>query len=168
MQKRSQRTAGIAPSGTDIRINAGWVRATATTSCQRRRRYRILAKVAPTVRADHALASATKVFTEWERQVKLMSRADNLRHLDKLMKRPPECAGRNKAPKNCRQCMYYQPKFRFRTCLFTRCKFGLDCRIFRAHPLREELVALEGRVNWYDIRLLHTWGCRAICILLNP
>ncbi|MCI6204825.1 MAG: hypothetical protein MR663_13275 [Lachnospiraceae bacterium] len=40
-----------------------------------------------------------------------------LRHFEKLMKRVPGFEkGKQKVPKSCRECEYYQPCFRFRTC----------------------------------------------------
>lgn len=76
-----------------------------------------------------------------------MSKKDNLRHLEKMMQRVPGYARDKRVPKCCRQCEFYQPKFRFRKCLYTRCRYGLDRQIFRIHPLRQELIAYTGKGN---------------------
>ena len=71
-----------------------------------------------------------------------------LRHFEKLMKRIPGFEkGRQKVPKSCRECEYYQPRFRFRTCTYVTCRYGLDREIFRKHPLKKEHFAKPKVVN---------------------
>ena len=60
---------------------------------------------------------------------------------DRLMRKKPETPSYRSIPKRCEDCMYYQPKFRFRICLFARCRYGLtDRKIFRDHPLKKEQI----------------------------
>ena len=62
-----------------------------------------------------------------------------LRQFEKLMKRAPGFEkGKQKVPKTCQDCEYYQPRFRFRCCTYVNCKYGLDREIFRKHPLKKE------------------------------
>lgn len=62
-----------------------------------------------------------------------------LRHFERLMKRVPGFEqNKNKVPRNCRECEYYQPRFRFRSCTYMTCKYGLDKNIFRKHSLKTE------------------------------
>ena len=71
-----------------------------------------------------------------------------LRHFEKLMKRIPGFEkGRQKVPKSCRECEYYQPRFRFRTCTYVTCRYGLDREIFRKHPLKKEYFTKPKVVN---------------------
>lgn len=71
-----------------------------------------------------------------------------LRHFEKLMKRIPGFEkGKQKVPKRCKDCEYYQPRFRFRTCTYVTCKYGLDREIFRKHSLKEEFFTKPKVVN---------------------
>lgn len=60
-------------------------------------------------------------------------------------------ADRSKTAPQCRNCMYYQPGFKYRTCLFSKCPFGKNSRcIFRKDPLniqipRRQRPAAKGR-----------------------
>lgn len=65
---------------------------------------------------------------------------------DRLMKKRPDSTSGRSIPKKCEDCMYYQPKFRFRICLFSRCHYGFkDRQIFREHPLKKELILKSKR-----------------------
>ena len=60
----------------------------------------------------------------------------HLRHLETLMKQSPEPGNGRKAPPSCLKCPYYQPDFKYRTCLYARCPFRQDINVFRKRPRR--------------------------------
>ncbi len=46
---------------------------------------------------------------------------------------------RNKSGPRCKNCFYYQPKFRYRTCLYATCPHGKgNAAVFRKKPLKKE------------------------------
>lgn len=48
-----------------------------------------------------------------------MSKAEErFRHYEKLVKKADD-----QAPASCRKCPYYQPEFKYRSCLYVRCPF---------------------------------------------
>ncbi len=64
-------------------------------------------------------------------------------HCHKLLLKPPK-ANRNKMPPKCRDCMYYQPEFRYRKCLYAVCPLGKSSKaVFRNKPLPEEKIIPE-------------------------
>ena len=46
--------------------------------------------------------------------------------------------GRNARPPRCCRCEYFQPRLRFRRCLFALCPYGKQEGIFREKPLKKE------------------------------
>jgi len=53
----------------------------------------------------------------------------------------PIKADRAKDPPECRCCLYYQPDFRYRRCLFSECPYGKARNTaFRKKPLRNEKI----------------------------
>ncbi len=63
-----------------------------------------------------------------------------LKYYEKLVKAGAK-APAGKEPSSCAKCPYFQPDFRFRKCLYTRCPFGRKVKIFRERPLGREKVA---------------------------
>ena len=41
-------------------------------------------------------------------------------------------------PKGRRDCEYHQPRWRYRSCYFVRCPYGLKDTTFRSSPLEKE------------------------------
>ncbi len=37
-------------------------------------------------------------------------------------------------PRSCKQCEYYQPRFKYRKCLFAECFYKKDVDVFRRKP----------------------------------
>ena len=68
------------------------------------------------------------------------------KHCKKLLKAPVK-RDRNRTPPKCRLCIYYQPQFRYRTCLFSICPYGKSRNTaFRKKPLSEEkIIGRKGR-----------------------
>lgn len=59
-------------------------------------------------------------------------------------------AGIGEKPLSCAKCQYYQPDFKYRKCLYSRCPYQRDTDIFRKRPLKKdkipkEVVILAGR-----------------------
>ena len=66
------------------------------------------------------------------------------RRLKKLMETPPK-VDRNRTPPPCRICPYYQPEFRYRTCLYADCPYGKARNTaFRKRPLKREMIVAGG------------------------
>ncbi len=62
----------------------------------------------------------------------------------KLLKTPVK-VDRNREPPKCRLCIYYQPDFRYRKCLYANCPYGkAGNTAFRKLPLKSEKVAKGG------------------------
>ncbi len=62
----------------------------------------------------------------------------------KLIGMPPK-VDRNREPPKCHCCMYYQPEFRYRNCLYATCPYGKDRnKAFRETPLRSEKIVRGG------------------------
>ena len=68
---------------------------------------------------------------EFDSPEKLLQKQER-RHEAKIDKRPP-C---------CMRCEYYQPKFKYRTCLFVRCPMDKSLKTIRARPLRSDKFAV--------------------------
>ena len=61
----------------------------------------------------------------------------------KLLLKPKDI-DRNKMPPKCRNCMFYQPDFRYRRCLYSICPLGKNSKsVFRNSPLPEEKIIPE-------------------------
>lgn len=72
----------------------------------------------------------------------------SLRHFEKIMKRKPDVSSRDTPLHRCKDCMYYQPRFRYRKCFYTKCKFGLtDRQIFRDKPVPVKYTVMRKKVN---------------------
>ncbi len=61
----------------------------------------------------------------------------------------PKNVDMSKILPKCRNCMFYQPDFRYRKCLYAVCPFGKTSKaVFRNKPLKEERIILaEGRTD---------------------
>ena len=58
----------------------------------------------------------------------------------KLLLKPKDTDRTKVAPK-CRNCMFYQPDFRYRKCLYSVCPLGKNSKaVFRGNPLSEERI----------------------------
>ncbi len=66
------------------------------------------------------------------RRVEKLLQKQERRHKAKIDKRPP-C---------CMRCEYYQPKFKYRTCLFVRCPMDKSLKTIRARPLSSDKFAV--------------------------
>lgn len=66
--------------------------------------------------------------------------AGRLRHYEKLVRvssnKDAAADPAGKKPVSCPKCMYYQPEFEYRKCLYARCPFGKEAEIFRRKPLK--------------------------------
>ena len=68
-----------------------------------------------------------------------MSKAEErFRHYEKLMKK----AG-DQAPASCRECPYFQPEFKYRSCLYARCPYDHGCPTLRDKPLSKDKFVQE-------------------------
>lgn len=54
-------------------------------------------------------------------------------------------------PKNCRECMYYQPRWRYRTCLYVRCPYGKKVNPFRKQESKKETIQFPEVVDMSGI-----------------
>ena len=72
-----------------------------------------------------------------------MSKAEErFRHYEKLVKK----AG-DQAPASCRKCPYYQPDFKYRSCLYARCFYDHGRSTLRDKPLKKDKFVKEV-VKW--------------------
>ena len=68
----------------------------------------------------------------------------SFKKLKKLMEMPPQ-VDRNRTPPPCRLCPCFQPKFRFRRCLYAVCPYGKKpSSVYRRKPLRCEKILPGG------------------------
>ena len=75
-------------------------------------------------------------------------RRRSLRHLEKIMQRKPDKSAKDTPPYRCKNCLYFQPGFRYRRCLYTKCRFGLkDRQIFRDKPVPVRYTVLGKKVR---------------------
>ena len=63
------------------------------------------------------------------------------RYYEKLMKQARKVGSDREIPESCPKCPYYQPKFKYRTCLYTRCQFKKDVDVFRKYPLKKDVLS---------------------------
>lgn len=54
-----------------------------------------------------------------------------LRHYQKLIQRPDGSKGEAMVPSSCKRCPNYRPEFKYRSCLYTRCPYKKDKKVFR-------------------------------------
>jgi hypothetical protein len=47
-------------------------------------------------------------------------------------------------PMSCGKCPCHREDFRYRTCVFTRCPYGLSVDVFRKRPLKREKITKGG------------------------
>ena len=65
---------------------------------------------------------------------------ETLNRCRNLMAKPIK-ADRTKEPPRCRCCPYYQPDFRYRSCLVSECPYGKARNsAFRKKPLQNEMI----------------------------
>lgn len=70
----------------------------------------------------------------------MCDRNETLNRCRNLLETPIK-ADRAKEPPECRSCLYYQPNFRYRRCLFSECPYGKARNTaFRKKPLRNEKI----------------------------
>ena len=62
------------------------------------------------------------------------------RYYEALMKKIPKEGEARRKPESCAKCMYHQPEFKYRSCLFTRCPFKREEEIFRRRPLKTDPI----------------------------
>ena len=56
---------------------------------------------------------------------------------------------KNKTAPSCKNCPYFHPEFKYRTCLFSICPFGKSQKcIFRSRPLLEDGFSLRMQRNY--------------------
>lgn len=55
--------------------------------------------------------------------------AARLIEYDRLMRQMPE-EGRKAIPQNCEECPYYHPDWKYRMCLYTKCRYGKVSNVF--------------------------------------
>ena len=54
-------------------------------------------------------------------------------------------------PKGCRDCEYHQARWRYRSCYFVRCPYGLRDTTFRSSPLEKENFPQKEVVKMSDV-----------------
>lgn len=54
-------------------------------------------------------------------------------------------------PKGCRDCEYHQPRWRYRSCYFVRCPYGLKDTTFRSSPLEKDNFPQKEVVKMSDV-----------------
>ena len=67
-----------------------------------------------------------------------------VRRVEKLLRKQErqQDAKFDKRPPCCMRCEYYQPKFKYRTCLFVRCPMDKNLKTIRAMPLSSDKFAV--------------------------
>ena len=67
-----------------------------------------------------------------------------VRRVEKLLRKQErqQDAKLDKRPPCCMRCEYYQPKFKYRTCLFAKCPMDKNLKTIRARPLRSDKFAV--------------------------
>lgn len=54
-------------------------------------------------------------------------------------------------PKRCKGCAYYQPRWKYRSCYFTHCPYGVKDSTIRRTPLKKENFPQKEVVKMRDI-----------------
>ena len=54
----------------------------------------------------------------------------------------------SRVPKCCADCECFQPNWKYRTCLYPRCKYGKNINPFRERPLSHDVIP-----NYYQAML---------------
>ena len=68
---------------------------------------------------------------------------DMMNRIRNLQKTPLKI-DKNRQPPKCSQCLYYQPEFRYRKCLYAICPYGKnDKAVFRNKILPTEKIACK-------------------------
>ncbi len=63
---------------------------------------------------------------------------EKFRRIARFMAEIPD--GDNRVPKSCADCECYQPTWKYRKCLYTRCKYNKNVDPFRKRPLSEDVI----------------------------
>lgn len=70
---------------------------------------------------------------------------------DRAMRIPTEpCSCKETIPRNCKECEYHRPRWKYRSCYFARCYYQITENAFRAVPLqhdpfqKQEVVKMDG------------------------
>lgn len=66
----------------------------------------------------------------------------HIRRIEKIM-RNPSGPTRDLVPKTCKECMYYQPDWKYRQCTFLKCHYGKKKAVFRKKPLSNDRYAVS-------------------------
>ena len=62
------------------------------------------------------------------------------RHYEKLIKESQKATDPGKKPSSCEKCMYHQPDFKYRKCLYTWCPYKRETEIFWKRPLKKDKI----------------------------
>ncbi len=54
-------------------------------------------------------------------------------------------------PSRCKSCEYHQPRWKYRSCYFVRCPYGVKETTFRRTPLKKEHFPQKEVVKMSDI-----------------
>ena len=61
------------------------------------------------------------------------------RHYEALIRKSKK-TGAQKKPVSCAKCVYYQPEFKYRKCLYARCPYRKVEDVFRKRPLKKDKI----------------------------
>ncbi len=64
------------------------------------------------------------------------------RHYEALIRKSKQ-DGTEKKPVSCAKCVYYQPDFKYRKCLYARCPYQKVADVFRKQPLKKDRIAKQ-------------------------
>lgn len=136
MRQISPVTAGTATFGRTKSAAVTWEKKIATTSLPNRTDRLLPAMAVLTAETGPASDGVQRKFlANWRWPPVTEKEYETFRHYDKLMRQKPGHGGH---PSSCKQCEYYQPRWKYRTCMFSRCLYQKECRIFRNKPLEQD------------------------------
>ena len=61
-----------------------------------------------------------------------------MKRLRRFMEEVPD--GESTVPKSCEDCECYQPNWKYRTCLYSKCKYNKPINPFRRKPLPNDVI----------------------------
>ena len=67
-------------------------------------------------------------------------REDSRSSAEKLIRESRKSSFERRSAPSCSLCSFLRPEFRYRKCLFAKCPYGKDNKVFRGRPSKKELT----------------------------
>lgn len=151
MPQTSRAIAASATFGVEESRAVVWVRTTVITWSVYLRRSPVNAMDALMAEISPVLDGVLRSSFENLASADMRNEDKEFLRYDRSMKKAPGARiSRRNVPRQCRECEYYQPRWKYRSCYYARCPYHISGSTIREKPLRDnpfqfrEVVSMDG------------------------